>query len=541
PADRQTEVVERLGALLNVDAASLNTQIAERRDQGFLLDGLPVATEVDADSAFRVAEQRALLPGVQLQTDSVRQYLEGPLLSQILGYLGRITPEQYQTVRRDGYRIDDVIGQTGVEQTYEKSLRGQAGTRFVEVDVNGAIMRELGRRDPDPGKNLRLTIDVNLQRDVTEVLRTSLGQSTYGAAIVMNPKTGEILSLVSLPSYDNNIFSRPVSERALAELLGNPGHPLLNHAIATNNPPGSVFKLVTGSAALQEGIATRETEIHSPGVITVEDEQTGAPYYFYDYAPLGLMNFVRGLALSSDVYFYYLAGGYERRGRQEFRGLDHNGRGDRLATYARQFGFGEPLGIDLPSEASGLVPTPQWKRTAKQQPWVLADTYFMGIGQGDVLATPLQVLSMGAVVANGGTLYRPQVVREIVDSAGRVVRPFRPEVIREVSVDDTHLALIREAMYHSVNDRDGAANSAKSDQIVIAGKTGTAEFGIIDPATGKQITHGWFVGYAPYDDPQVAVVVFHQLGGGAATAAPAARQILEHYFGLRPQHTSEVG
>lgn len=537
PDERQADVAARLGALLNVDAAALSTQIDSRREQGFLLDPLPVATEVDRDLAFRVAEQRAHLPGVQLQTDSVRQYLEGPLLSQILGYIGRITPEQYKTLRDQNYLIDDVIGQTGVELTYEKYLRGRQGTQFVEVDATGATIRELGLRPPEPGRNLRLTIDTELQRAVTEVLRTSLGDSTYGAAIALDPNTGDILALASLPTYDNNLFSHPISERDLAELLENPGRPLLNHAIGTNNPPGSVFKLVTGAAALQERVADRNTEIDSPGVITVQDEFTGAPYYFYDHSRLGLLDFVRGLSLSSDIYYYYLAGGYESPDGTIFRGLER----DRLVRYAQAFGFGEPLGIDLPGEAPGLVPTKEWKQSVKRQPWVLADTYFMGIGQGDMLATPLQVASLGASVANGGTVYRPRVVHDILDSSGRVVQSFAPEVIRKVPIDDQHLALIREGMHHSVNDPDGAANTAKSDLLEIAGKTGTAEFGIIDPATGKQLTHGWFVGYAPYENPQVVVAVFHQLGGGASTAAPAARQILEHYFGVRPARSSEVG
>jgi penicillin-binding protein 2 len=330
--------------------------------------------------------------------------------------------------------------------------------------------------------------------------------------------------MVSLPSFDNNVFSGTVTEEELQALLDDPGRPLLNHAISEMYPPGSIFKQVTGTAALQEGVATPSTTITSHGYITVPNQyDPSIRYVFRDWAALGTLNFYGGVAMSSDVYFYYLAGGYYEDGQEIFRGLDV----ENLARYARAFGLGASTGIDLPGESAGLVPDPSWKENTVHEPWVIGDTYNMGIGQGYVATTPLQMVLVTTAIANGGDVLVPRVVKDVVDAEGNVVVPFQRTVRRRLPVDASHLSVFREAMRQAVSW--GTADRASVSGIQIGGKTGTAEFG--QPLPGNQYeTHGWFTGFAPFEDPEVAVVVFLQKGNGALNAAPTAARILDYYF-----------
>jgi len=306
--------------------------------------------------------------------------------------------------------------------------------------------------------------------------------------------------------------------------LSQPGKPLVNHAIAEMYAPGSTFKTITGLAALQEGVAKTDTVITSKGYITVANEYNpNIVYYFRDWAVLGPLDFYRGVAMSSDVYFYYLAGGKADEG---FRGLGE----ERLARYARFFGLGEASGVDLPGESPGLVPDAQWKERNWGEAWYVGDTYSFGIGQGYLTVTPLQLVNAVATIANGGDLLRPRLIKEVQDDHGNTVATFGPEVRRQVPVSSDYLAVMREAMRQSVDS--GVASSAAVPGLAIAGKTGTAEFGE-QHADGKYDTHGWFVGFAPFDNPQIAVVVFVQRGGGFQNAAPAAARIFDYYFNRR--------
>ncbi|MFQ5879553.1 MAG: penicillin-binding transpeptidase domain-containing protein, partial [Dehalococcoidia bacterium] len=327
--------------------------------------------------------------------------------------------------------------------------------------------------------------------------------------------------LVSLPTFDNNLLSRRIDPEELQALLDDPGKPLVNHAIAEIYPPGSTFKQVTGLAALQEGVATPNTTIVSHGYITVANQyDPSIVYVFRDWAPLGRLNFYQGLAMSSDVYFYYLAGGKED---EEFKGLGATS----LAQYARSFGLGSPTGIDVPGEAAGLVPDPLWKEEVIGESWVTGDTYNFGIGQGYIATTPLQMLNVAAAIANGGWLVRPHVAKAIVDNDGTVIASVDGRTDLQVPVDLENLAIMREAMRQSVDW--GVAKTAQVRGVTVAGKTGTAEFGE-EKEDGTFETHGWFVGFAPYEDPQVAIVVFVQQGAGGSTAAPAAARILDYLF-----------
>jgi penicillin-binding protein 2 len=388
----------------------------------------------------------------------------------------------------------------------------------AEVDVTGRRRRTLAQEPAQPGHNLVLSLDLDLQKEMLKALQAGMGKSRFAAAAVMDVRSGELLGLASLPQFDNNLFSGGIKQEALDRLLSDPRRPLLNYAIGGTYPPGSIFKVITASGALQENVAKRDTVIVSRSSISLASQyDPRVLYYFYDWASLGPLNFTRALAMSSDVYFYYLAGGYEN-----FRGLGPT----KLAQYARQFGLGERTGVDLPGEAVGSIPDPQWKKQVLDEEWLTGDTYNFGIGQGYLLTTPLQMVRAGAAVANGGEVLQPRVVRALTDAAGNTVRRFEKVVQRRVDVGQAHLALVREGMRLAVSD--GTAKTGAVAGIPVAGKTGTAEFGT--PVGRVYDTHGWFLAFAPYENPEIAVVTFFEHGNGALSAAPAAAKIMDAYF-----------
>ena len=492
-------------------------------------DFVPIKTNVERDIAFILEENHLNLPGVQVRAEAVRHYLDGPLTAHILGYLGRIPKERADFYLERGYNPNDRVGLTGVEYSCEDKLRGVKGSKYVEVDVAGREVRLMSAPQPPiTGHSLVLTIDLELQRVVEATLQRAMRQvnSRSAVAIAMDPQTGEILALVSLPSYDNNLFAQGISAEDYRRLASDPAHPLVNHAISGQYPPGSVFKIVPAAAALQEEVVRPETILTCEGVMWVPNQffpdnpDLAQPFRCWNEEGHGYVNFISGIAQSCDIYFYKIAGGY---GNFEGLGLE------RLANYAHLFGLGEETGIDLPGESTGLVPTAKWKRLTYSETWVQGDTYNMGIGQGFVLATPLQILNAAAAIANGGNLYRPKVVREVVDVEGKVVRPFRPEVIRRLPISDENIELVRKGMRAAVTV--GTAQGANLPHVSVAGKTGTAEFPGPRDSRGHLPTHAWFVAFAPYEDPKIALVVFIYGGGeGSQVAVPVAAEILNHYF-----------
>lgn len=500
-------------------------EIEQKVKEGAIARGeySPVAVkeDIDRDAALVLMELAPHAPGLQVITEPSRRYLTGSLLSHVLGYVGPISTEEYAELRDDDYLIQDFIGKSGTESSYESVLRGKPGKKLVEVDAGGRELEVISERRPIDGSNLVLSIDLDLQRKTAEVLSEYAAGSDNAAAAVMDVKTGEVLAMYSMPTFDNNVFSGPLTDQDLAALVDSPGKPLVNHLIAERYPPGSTFKTIVGAGALQEGVAAPWTTITSRGYITVENEfDPNVVYVYPDWASLGALDFYGGIAMSSNVYFYYLAGGKSDEG---FRGLGE----DKVAQYARAFGLGEPTGIDLPGESPGLVPDAAWKQEAIGEPWTLGDTYNFGIGQGYVAATPLQVLTAACAIANGGELLTPRLVKDFQDSHGNVLEATDKVVRNNVPVSAENLGTLRAAMRQSVTA--GVAKNAAVAGVQVAGKTGTAEFG---PrlSNGKYATHGWFVGFAPYDDPQVAIVVFIQRGSGGNDASPAAAKILDYYF-----------
>jgi penicillin-binding protein 2 len=500
---------------------------------------------VPREVALVLEEEHLDWPGVLVQVEPVREYLYGSLLAHTLGYVGPIPEEQAEAYTARGYDPNqEQVGLTGVEYTFEEQLRGRDGQKLIEVDVAGREIRTAGEpKETIAGHNVRLTLDLDLQQAMQDAVERQL-RGVYrkqGVAVAMNPQTGEILGMVSLPSYDNNEFTGGISSDAFKALQEDPNRPLVNHAISGQFPPGSTYKIIVASAGLEEEVITTETRFHCGGILWLpnrfypEDPSLAQPFYcwiHHDYhGQHGSLSLISALGQSCDIYFYQLGGGY----RDRSEGLGE----ERLGYYAELFGMGSRTGIDLPGEAPGLVPTVKWKRVNYSESWVTGDTYNMSIGQGFVLSTPLQVLNAAATIANGGTLYRPQVVREVVDGEGNVVQAFAPDVLRSLPISSETLSLVRQGMRSAVAGPGATAWAIDVPGVAVAGKTGTAEFfvdrnkdGIPDrDHEGNLPTHAWFTAFAPYEDPEIALIVFIFGGGeGSATAVPVANEILNFYF-----------
>jgi penicillin-binding protein 2 len=519
-----------------------------------------VKANITAEEAYTIAQESLFLPGVRVLTEPIRQYPSGEYTAHLIGYMGPIPNEGWL---ERGYQRDDRVGWSGLEIFMERELFGIKGQRHIEVDWTGREVRQIGlAQEPVAGYNLNLTLDLELQEHVHEILLRIMDlrrntrdsftgnfeETEQGVVVVLNPNTGEVLAMVSIPTFDNNRFATEVPVEYYLGLARDDYRPLVNNAVAGQYPPGSVFKLVTAAGALQEGVVSPNRYLNDPGSITIanrfapNDPGRAQTFYCWLREGHGLINMWLGLAVSCNVYFYKLTGGFNQDGEfVEGLGID------KLAEYARQFGFGRLQGIESYLEAPGNMPTEQWKRQVHGEPWSTGDDYNAGVGQGFVTSTPLQLAQMAAIIANGGFLYRPTLIHHITDENGNVVRPFEPEVLNAVNVDRQYIDIIAEGM-RMVNQEGGTGASLNNFEwldvygIATAGKTGTAEFcdliaikrewcrpddrqGIIRP------THSWFVGYAPYEKPEIAVVGFIFNGGeGSTWAAPLVREVMAAYF-----------
>lgn len=509
-------------------------------------DPLVIARQVDREIALLIAQGEGLtFPGVRVEVVSRREYPYGSLVSQLVGYLGAIPQEEAEDYEAQGYdAVADRIGYAGIEASFEDWLKGQPGQRYQEEDVLGRVIRTLGEeRAPVPGYNVHLTIDLALQQVAQDALSRGMARvnSRRGVLIAMDPRSGEILAMVSLPTYDNNLFAQGISLEDYQRLLDDPHRPLLNHAVFDQLPPGSIFKIIPAAAALQEGVLTPRTRLDCPGTIVVpnkyypNDPGRAQPFHCWLRSGHGRLDIVNGLAYSCDIFFYEVGGGFE-----DFEGLGL----ERMDAYAVLFGLGEPTGIELPQEAPGLVPTARWKRLTIGENWSTGDTYNLAIGQGYLLVTPLQMLNVMAATANGGTLYRPQIVHHITDAQGNVVQPFQPEIIRTLPISPENWTLIHQGLEGAVVY--GTAKRAQVEGVRVAGKTGTAQFcddiaqqmGLCGEGLA-QPTHAWFMAFAPVEAPEIALIVFIYNGGeGSSVAVPVAQEVLDWYFHAR-QTTAE--
>ncbi len=459
--------------------------------------------------------------GFDIQKIPIRDYTQAREFSHLLGYTGLVSPGDLDNVKDPGsYDPNDFIGKLGIESVYENYLHGINGADLVEVDATGKLQDVLGEDRPTPGDTLVLNIDKGLQDQLYQGLQQAIG-SQRGAAVAIDPRNGQVLALVSSPGFDTNLFAHGISEADYQKLLDDKTQPLFNRAIAGLYPPGSTSKLMTATAGLQEGVITENTVIVDRGVIRVANQYGGAGYLFHGWNPAGLgpMTVRSAIAMSSDIFFYEVAGGPPDG---SWQGLGP----DRLAGYFRKFGLGKPTGIDLPGEKGGLVPDPAWKmryfhNDPLQGKWYLGDTYHMGIGQGDLLVTPLQVAEWTATVANGGVGYVPEVANRAVNQDGRTIWQNQPKVLVSNIASPGVFKIVQEGMRETVVS--GTARALSTLPITSAGKTGTSQFDGSDPLK----THAWFTAYAPYENPQIAITVLVEAGGeGNATAEPIVKDAL---------------
>ncbi|MFV9505364.1 MAG: penicillin-binding transpeptidase domain-containing protein [Oscillochloridaceae bacterium umkhey_bin13] len=568
-----------------------------------------VQSGVSPNLALAIRENANYLPGVEVVEGYARAYPASattPSLSHLLGYIGRITECELmalnpasswltglaEVVRQSGrcgfipktidpptlgfppYQVDDRIGKDGLEAAYEAELRGQIGLDTLLVDVLQRPVSAIEQLRPvQNGHNLVLTVDLEFQAEVERIMQRWIAEGerrrlaapeaykraydpiVAGSAVVIDPRDGRVLAMVSLPTYDNNIWIDPTRRAELASLLSRSDPeglaellrlaPLTNRSVAGLYPPGSTIKQFVGAAALQQGVIAPDTRLRDPGLLRLL-ERSGAIFELPNSVrnrDNGLLNVADALRLSSNVFFASIAGGNDQATNLDARALRINGMQIAgLSEGLEWFHFGRTTGIDLAGELAGLVPSPTWKAQAKREAWTTGDTYNMAIGQGDLLVTPLQLAVATGGVALDGDIYRPHLVARVTDGNGRTVREVVPEVISRAPVERTYLQVIRQGMLDSVVSGLNLAARPECSGLTIAGKTGTAEFGpLILRTDGRLVrqSHAWFVGFAPYDNPEVVVAVLLEgvgdLNDGSSTmAVPATTQILQAYYGVTP-------
>ncbi len=487
-------VLPELARLLDVPEQELRARWERGRKRPF--EPFRVRRDVGIRVVTVLEERREELRGVLVEAEPVRVYPFGTAAAHVLGYLGEVSAEELEVLRAKGYRAGDLVGKAGVERQYDAVLRGDDGEHVVEVDAAGRPLRVLREQPARPGDTLVLSLDWELQREAERQL-----QGLSGAVVAMDPRTGEVLAMANSPSFDPNLFSVGISQRDWEKLSGDRRNPLLNRATAAAVEPGSVFKIVTGLAALQEGKANASSTFLCTGSL-----QLGR-WVFRDLQAHGRVDFTSGVAQSCNVMFWLL-------GRSVGPEV--------LSEYARRLGFGQLTGVDLPQETEGVIPDRGYKERVWKEPWYPGDTLNMAIGQGFVLVTPIQVARAVSAVANGGVLLRPQVARAVLAPDGRVLRTFPPAVQGRLGLSPSALAALRRGL-EAVVER-GTGQAARVDGLRVAGKTGSAE-------VPRGRPHAWFAGYAPADDPRVVVVVLVEHGyRGGLTAAPIARAVLSRWW-----------
>lgn len=496
----------------NFDVVALIDQLKSVKSNS--IQAVSVVSSLPHDVAVAFEAHSKELPGFSIQNNPIRKYLDPIVFSHLLGYTGKINESELTEHKNQGYLISDSIGKYGIEYSYEPYLRGQSGQRRIEADAIGNIISVLGEIPTKPGQNLVLNIDAELQRALYKQIVAKNG-NRKAAAVAMDPRNGKILALVSLPGFDSNLFSAGISQSDYQTLLDNPDRPLFNRAISGIYPPGSTIKPVMASAALQEDIVNENTKIVDNGDLVVGN------FHFRGWKPggLGPMDLRSAIAWSSDIYFYTVGGGQQKLG---ISGLGP----ERIEKYAYLFGMGQKLGIDLQGENTGIIASPQWRKShfkeAAKQEWYLGDTYHASIGQGDMAVTPLQVCEWTAAVANSGNIYKPYVVDRVLDSSGKTLMQNSPTLIRSGFIDKKKIEIVREGMRKTV--LSGTAKLLQSLPISSAGKTGTAQFDAADP----KATHAWFTAFAPFEEPQIAVTVMIEAGGeGSSASAPVVKNVLQ--------------
>jgi penicillin-binding protein 2 len=473
-----------------------------------------------------VMETHALeLPGVVTEVTPVRKYLNGEMTAQLIGFTGEVSREELDRNNGDKLKTGDIIGKVGIEKYLDSHLRGKSGAEQVEVNVAGKAIRSLGRIPATTGENVILTIDSALQ----EAAWSAIGNRA-GAVAVLDPRNGAILALVSSPSFNPNLFNGGISYDDWERLSNDPRHPMENRSISGQYPPGSTYKPIIAAAALEEGLITPETTFYCNGTFDLGNRV----FRCWQSKGHGHVNLHRAMVESCDVYFYNLG---------KMLGVD------RIATYARAFGLGAPLGIDLPREKSGLIPTKQWKLSRLQESWQVGETISLAIGQGFNLVTPIQLANAYATLANGGTLYRPRIVKQLEALDGHVIKTFQPEKLGVLPIRPQYIQIINQALWGVVNEKGGTGYILKRREQDVCGKTGTAQvIGLPQNEKARKAKrvsadfrdHALFVCFAPYGNPEIVVtVILENAGHGGSASAPVARKVIDTYFSRKKMMQTE--
>jgi penicillin-binding protein 2 len=501
PADGLQSLIERLADYLGTDSAYLWSRIPAQRNSGF------AAYEIWSGAGYhqiaRIAENIDLFPGVSWESRATRYYPQGALLAHVLGYTGEITAEELQILYNQGYAGARFIGKSGIEKQYDDILRGKDGIRFGRVDARGRRIYDLEDIPPQLGQSVVLTID----RHIQDLVEKALGPRT-GAALVLDPATGEIIAMASYPDYDPNIFYNSESGDRIESLYNDPRSPLLNRTIQAASGPASTFKTLMTAALLQEEAFDPHEEIYCSGYITVGDRI----FRCHDLSGHGPVDMYDALAESCNVYFYTIG--------KDYLGVQA------IVDYSLKFGLGDYTGVDIPGEVRGLLPDPEWKERTFGIPWVGGDTVNMSIGQGFLTVTPIQMANLVAAIVNDGVVYQPHILKEIRNQASlELISQFEPRVLRDLSMSPEVFAEVRRALRGVITDGTAEVVITTRD-VDVAGKTGTGQSGQED------YKHSWFISYAPYDpapgEKQYVVVVWVDATNEWEWWAPKASNIILH-------------
>ena len=517
------QIIKKLSLILDEEIAVLLKRVRESLDNP---RHIPILLKEDIDwkTLVYIENNHYDLPGVRIEVLPRRNYLFGDFGSHLIGYTGEINLEELKQRKWENYQGGDQIGKRGFEKLYEEELRGDKGTVYMEVDAHGFEQRQLKGKEPLPGNDLQLTIDLDLQLEAEKAMADKAG-----AVVAMDVKSGRILAFVSAPPVHLEDFVGGISTKNWQSLLNNIKRPLVHKTIQGQYPPGSTYKIVTALAGLSKGVINPNTVFYCSGSMAFGNRRYGC----WKKGGHGPVNLHRALAESCDIYFYQV-------------GLRVGV--DSLAEYANRLGLGHKTGIAFEYEKSGLIPTSNWKKLARGEPWQEGETLSIAIGQGFNLVTPLQVCQMTSALANGGILYKPFLVEKIIDPEGQVVKQFDSEVDVELIGMDNYLELVREGLVAAVNGKHGTGREARLKEITVAGKTGTAQvvtmekFKEVDEedVAYKHRDHAWFTSFAPAEAPEIAVTVLVEHGGhGGSAAAPVAKKVLEKYFAKKTELKTE--
>jgi penicillin-binding protein 2 len=504
-----------LGRIIGLSSETIQKKINPHNHSPF--KSIVIKKDLTFKQLSLLEEYKMDLPGISVDAEPVRRYPYARLAVHTLGHMGQITSAQMRQLKNSRFKSGDFIGQSGLERSQNLFLAGIDGGKRVEVDARGRELEVMGIKQSQPGNNLVLTLDLALQKKAEELL-----EKKSGSILAQNPQTGEILCLANSPSYNPNKFVLGISSKDWKELISNQDSPLHNRAIQAQYPPGSVIKLILAAAALELGIIDENTIFHCYGSIKRSN-------WVYDCwkkrsGGHGPVNIRRAIGESCNIFFYNIG---------EQLGINN------IARFATSFGLGQKSGIDLENEKPGLLPTAAWKSSRYGMPWQLGDTITMSIGQGYLIVTPLQMLNLISAFANGGILYRPRLIAGWETPEKGIIKKSHSEILNHIPVTPKNFELVRAGLWGGVNKKDGTGTKAQIEGFGVSGKTGTAQVVRMKEVAGlekdkipfKLRDHAWFVAFAPYDQPQIAVVVMIEHGGhGGSVCAPLAREMIKTYL-----------